>query len=595
MASAAPAVAEKTLDEATEKPSRPQESLGSPQKLGDGGKLAFPPSAVKSGSVLVPAEEIKSESALVPELHREPAVKSGGDVHQEPAVKSDWEVAPWDQHAGLLKMARFDYRREELLRSGNGGGIQGFLITCAFRREKSATSEALSILPKYLPALCARAEGSEAEALGGEKAGLGGGVGGAVVAADVADVGKGKGVPEGDSRGEEEGETSAKRQRTETGGEGAALREKVGEAEGEKVGGVEAQGEDSGRRFTQVGGEEGIAPKVATEKEEDSGKKVSKAEEDASAAEDALKAGLGAVKLGSMGITFLALPEKEKCVRGSEVPCPVDVVGQILKDIQEKKRTGLKWCQRICPVQATCPTTKRHLSATVQRLLANHFAATPATAVAATTTTPQAAAAVGAEEAHRNGSETATELADTQPHLPPVQFAVAFKKRGAEDVAATTKESAKKDEKEAGRQEGDEGSLGKVQGNGGEGGEEGKVGEGDLVLSRDVVIRTVADAVKEAAGKQGAAANLTDPEFAIVVEIVPLARGPPFCAVSILPRSMLDTKPRLAVKTVAASTGGGAENAGGNGSAKTNKNDSEQASKEKKGKGGRRHGKRKRG
>ncbi|GJP34402.1 hypothetical protein CLOM_g18849 [Closterium sp. NIES-68] len=591
MESAAPAVAEKTLDEATEKPSRPQESLGSPQKLGDGGKLAFPPSAVKSGSVLVPAEEIKSESALVSELHREPAVKSGGDVHQEPAVKSDWEVAPWDQHAGLLKMARFDYRREELLRSGNGGGIQGFLITCAFRREKSATSEALSILPKYLPALCARAEGSEAEALGGEKEGLGGGVGGAVVAADVADEGKGKGDSGGDSKGEEEGETSAKRQRTETGGEGAALREKVG--------GVEAQGEDSGRRFTQVGGEEGIAPKVATEKEEDSGKKVSKTEEDASAAEDALKAGLGAVKLGSMGITFLALPEKEKCVPGSKVPCPVDVVGQILKDIQEKKRTGLKWCQRICPVQATCPTTKRHLSAAVQRLLANHFAATPATAVAATTTTPQPAAATtaaaGSVEAHRNGSETATELADTQPHLPPVQFAVAFKKRGAEDVAATAKESAKKEEKEAGRREGDEGSLGKVQGNGGEEGEEGKVGEGDLVLSRDVVIRTVADAVKEAAGKRGAVANLTDPEFAIVVEIVPLARGPPFCAVSILPRSMLDTKPRLAVKTVAASTGGGAENAGGSGSAKTNKNDSEQASKGKKGKGGRRHGKRKRG
>ncbi|CAI5458207.1 unnamed protein product [Closterium sp. Yama58-4] len=65
---------------------------------------------------------------------------------------------------------------------------------------------------------------------------------------------------------------------------------------------------------------------------------------------------------------------------------------------------------------------------------------------------------------------------------------------------------------------------------------------------------TVADAVKKASGKRGAAANLTNPEFAVVVEIVPLARGPPFCAVSILPRSMLDTKPRLAVKTVTAST-----------------------------------------
>ena len=50
-------------------------------------------------------------------------------------VPSQWEVTPWDQHAGILRMARFDYSSEGLLRSGTDGSVslQGFLITCPFR------------------------------------------------------------------------------------------------------------------------------------------------------------------------------------------------------------------------------------------------------------------------------------------------------------------------------------------------------------------------------------------------------------------------------------------------------------------------------
>ncbi|CAI5988049.1 unnamed protein product [Closterium sp. NIES-64] len=415
-------------------------------------------------------------ASAAPAAAEESASKAAENVSQDPTVKSDWEVAPWDRHAGVLKMARFDYRREELLRSGNGGGIQGFLITCAFRREKSATSEALSILPKYLPAVCASVtEGEELEAAEEGKHGA-------------------------DSNVGLEGSAAAKRQRVETGeerGEEGKLKGEEGKGEGEEEGKEEGGTKEGGNaeRSTVEEGEDGAKDKEDKAAAEDCEKtvmetgegkamKVSKAEQDASAAEDALKAGLGAVKLGSMGITFLALPEKEKCVPGSEVPCPVDVVGQILKVINEKKRSGLKWCQRICPVQATCPTTKRHLSTTVCRLLTNHFAAASPAKPAGTssptpTPTPAAAAGggaeVGVEEPRSNGSETAAEPpAAPQQLLPPIQFAVAFKKRGAEDSGAAAKETAKKEKEKAERQR------------------EGNAGE--------------------ASGKRGAAANLTNPE-----------------------------------------------------------------------------------
>ncbi|CAI7825955.1 unnamed protein product [Closterium sp. NIES-53] len=153
---------------------------------------------------------------------------------------------------------------------------------------------------KYLPAVCASVtEGEEIEA---------------------AEEGK-RGA---DSVVGLEGNAGAKRQRVEKGEE------------------IEEKGEEGGEEGDEEGDEEDCEKKVIKSGEEVKAIKVSKTEQDASAAEDALKAGLGAVKLGSMGITFLALPEKEKCVPGSEVPCPVDVVRQILKDINEKKRSGLK-------------------------------------------------------------------------------------------------------------------------------------------------------------------------------------------------------------------------------------------------------------
>lgn len=55
------------------------------------------------------------------------------------------ERTPWEQHASASGLPRFNYKPPSPTQS-----FKGFLITCAYDREKSATKEAMSILLKYL-------------------------------------------------------------------------------------------------------------------------------------------------------------------------------------------------------------------------------------------------------------------------------------------------------------------------------------------------------------------------------------------------------------------------------------------------------------
>nr|APR63868.1 hypothetical protein [Populus tomentosa] len=56
------------------------------------------------------------------------------------------KMKPWEQHAGVINMPRFDYNAPSALLHHSHSG---FLITCSIKREKSATKEAMSILEKY--------------------------------------------------------------------------------------------------------------------------------------------------------------------------------------------------------------------------------------------------------------------------------------------------------------------------------------------------------------------------------------------------------------------------------------------------------------
>ncbi|CAF2107872.1 hypothetical protein Bca4012_093770 [Brassica carinata] len=56
-------------------------------------------------------------------------------------------MAPWEQHASVISIPRFDYTAPSSLLHHSHSG---FLVTCSIKREKSATKEAMSILGKVL-------------------------------------------------------------------------------------------------------------------------------------------------------------------------------------------------------------------------------------------------------------------------------------------------------------------------------------------------------------------------------------------------------------------------------------------------------------
>ncbi|CAN6253829.1 unnamed protein product [Urochloa humidicola] len=90
-----------------------------------------------------PEPEAKPES-VTPSPSREPKPESEPDA---PAAAGSQDLKPWEQHAAVINLPRYDYRASEslLLHSHSG-----FLITCPIKREKSATKEAISILEEYI-------------------------------------------------------------------------------------------------------------------------------------------------------------------------------------------------------------------------------------------------------------------------------------------------------------------------------------------------------------------------------------------------------------------------------------------------------------
>ncbi|KQK00724.1 hypothetical protein BRADI_3g51420v3 [Brachypodium distachyon] len=91
-------------------------------------------------------------AALEPESKQEtgiPAPSRENPPPPEPVADAGGGrvLQPWEQHAAVINLPRYDYRasRSLLLRSHSG-----FLITCPIKREKSATKEAISILGEYI-------------------------------------------------------------------------------------------------------------------------------------------------------------------------------------------------------------------------------------------------------------------------------------------------------------------------------------------------------------------------------------------------------------------------------------------------------------
>ncbi|XP_065855206.1 uncharacterized protein [Euphorbia lathyris] len=86
--------------------------------------------------------ESKSENGN--EIQPQAAVAIGEELKEK--EKEIERMKPWEQHAAVISIPRFDYNAPSAL---SNQSHSGFLITCSIKREKSATKEAISILEKY--------------------------------------------------------------------------------------------------------------------------------------------------------------------------------------------------------------------------------------------------------------------------------------------------------------------------------------------------------------------------------------------------------------------------------------------------------------
>lgn len=90
-----------------------------------------------------------AEQEAVKDLGEEERAVKDAETHIDDGEDKNKKksMTPWEQHAGVISIPRFDYNApSSLLRHSHSG----FLITCTIKREKSATKEAMSILDKYL-------------------------------------------------------------------------------------------------------------------------------------------------------------------------------------------------------------------------------------------------------------------------------------------------------------------------------------------------------------------------------------------------------------------------------------------------------------
>ncbi|XVF43493.1 hypothetical protein PTKIN_Ptkin02bG0044400 [Pterospermum kingtungense] len=73
--------------------------------------------------------------------------KEGKMESKSEEEESKSSMTPWEQHAGVISIPRFDYKAPSSLLQRSHSA---FLITCTIKREKSATKEAISIFSKYV-------------------------------------------------------------------------------------------------------------------------------------------------------------------------------------------------------------------------------------------------------------------------------------------------------------------------------------------------------------------------------------------------------------------------------------------------------------
>ncbi|KAG6547935.1 hypothetical protein Mapa_010755 [Marchantia paleacea] len=248
-------------------------------------------------------------------------------------------MEPWEQHHAVINMPRYAYNAASILQKGK----VGFLITCTFRREKSATKEALALLREFMkvtgPSIAVTP----------------------TPATNLADARTPPSV-------EQVNENSVKPQLS------------VGLSSTEEITGGKALSEDgiSCSEITEIASGVGATP---DELKQDVTNTLSmtKRTENGSEAEDLSRSeGAGdnkptsgdhefmLVKLATMGVIFIsATQESPRSV--------LSIVSRIIKDVQGRSRPPPQWCHRMLPVQGTCATNREEVQGLVSRLVKDYL------------------------------------------------------------------------------------------------------------------------------------------------------------------------------------------------------------------------------
>ncbi|CAM6088513.1 unnamed protein product [Calypogeia fissa] len=237
------------------------------------------------------------------------------------ATEANDAMKPWEQHHAVISMPRFAYSPASVLKQN-----AGFLVTCTFRREKSATKEILALIQEYMNLAEDGSQGHDGT-VGNETGNI-------------------------DERPVEVDEA-----RPETGlicnsQEVKSVPGNVMENSTEnQPGNKPCVGKEDTERYYPGENLAVTAPSPSNRSHEDilnvDGNEFS------------------LVKLATMGVIYI-------CTSRKPPVSVINIVSRIVKDVQTGVRAAPKWCHRIVPVQATCSMKREELRGVVSHLVKGH-------------------------------------------------------------------------------------------------------------------------------------------------------------------------------------------------------------------------------
>lgn len=280
------------------------------------------------------------------EQHEQDCLKEGGK-----------DLKPWEQHATVIHMPRFDYHAPSAILQRSHSG---FLITCTIKREKSATKEAMDILQKCFDL----STSASVDDLGSANA------------CRILKRSKTEGVSEeiAEEHAVDLVESAKSKRHRKTAEEeeipncNTVASDVVDELESEvDCAASRASCYGEANSITEIG-QASKQSSLVTEHIPEGKKCLNSA--DAGVNEPFKKSAmLSLVKLARNGIIFFSLP-------GNHVPDIVGVLEKIFQALESGEIKRPLWCHRILPVQATCLLEEDDLRNAVLKLVKEHISKT---------------------------------------------------------------------------------------------------------------------------------------------------------------------------------------------------------------------------